>query len=581
MKKKISKLVMGIIFLSIFLTLACTSNKELPLDLIESIKRCSGGVWGENSKTLYYTADGFLWQHSIENNSKKRISDLEGIRGTPMLSSDYSRIAIVKDEEIWIIRLKDEFVENKIKGDIQSGWDLSADAAEVIFNGDGNIWSEVSKNNHHAYVKKSEEWFGMNELFIDDKLIEKEEGILWIFSPYDSPIEWSRDGERLYFISAKSGWSKIYSVKKNGEDLRKETSGSGDDRDFTILSDGSILFVSNRNLYVEWSLWIKKPNQDAELLFGKDGFVRSVSVSPDEELASFLYSTPTQPFELYALNLNSKNLIKLSNNSTEELKNYAVQPKVISYMSGDHEVQGVFYLPDEGNTEAKIPAIIKLHGGPSVHDGLNWNNTIQFLATRGYAVLTINYTGSVGYGKEFEEKDFYRIGKDDCDDVAAAAKYLKTLKEPEIDKIGVTGSSYGGYLTNLVIGRYPDLFDAAVSWFGISNWNTIFEFENLHPVVRKFFLNRLGSKLQYPDLYFEASPVNYADSINTPLLIMHGDIDNVVPFSQSQEFYNLFNEKEKIVDLIKYEEEGHGWSKKETKIDSYKRMEEWFERYLK
>ena len=420
----------------------------------------------------------------------------------------------------------------------------------------------------------------MNELFIDDKIIEKEEGILWIFSPYDIPIEWSYDGERLYFISARSGWSKIYSVNKNGEGLRQETFGSGDDRDFTILSDGSILFVSNRSLYVEWSLWIKKPNQDAELLFGKDGFVRSVSVSPNEEWASFLYSTPTQPFELYTFNLNSKKLIKLSNNSSEELKNYAIQPKVISYMSGDHKVQGIFYLPNASNTEAKVPAIIKLHGGPSVHVGMNWNNTIQFLASRGYAVLTINYTGSVGYGKEFEEEDFYRIGKEDCDDVAEAAKYLKTLNEPKIDKIGVTGSSYGGYLTNLVIGRYPDLFDAAVNWFGISNWNTIFEFENLHPVVRKFFLNRLGSKPQYSDLYFEASPVNYANSISTPLLIMHGDSDNIVPFSQSQEFYNLLNNNGEIVDLIKYENEGHGWSKKETRLDAYKRMEEWFEKYL-
>ncbi len=581
MKNKLLKLNVFIIFLSIVFVLSCTSSEELPFNLIESIKRCSGAVWGENSKTIYYTSEGMLWHHSIENNSKKRIGDFDGIHGIPKLSSDYSRIAFVKDEEIWIVRLKDEFVENKIKGDIGSGWDLSTDTTAVIFSGEGNIWSEVSKNNHHAYVKKSEEWFGMNELYIDDKMIEKEEGIAWIFSPYDSPIEWSCDGERLYFISARSGWSKIYSVNQSGDDLRQETFGNGDDRDFTVLSDGSILFVSNRNQYVEWSLWIKRPDQDAELLFGNDGFVWSVSLSPDEEWASFRFSTPTQPFELYAFHLVSKDLLIVSNNASEELENYAIQPEVISYLSGDITVQGVLYLPEESSLEAKIPAIIKLHGGPSVHDGLNWNSTFQFLATRGYAVLTINYTGSVGYGKEFEEENFYRIGKEDGDDVAAAARYLKTLKDPEIDKIGVMGSSYGGYLTNLVIGRYPDLFNAAISWFGISNWNTIFDFENLHPVVRTFFLNRLGSRQDYSDLYSEASPVYYADSIHTPLLIIHGESDVVVPFSQSQEFYDLLKEKEKMVDLIQYEEEGHGWSKKENRIDAYKRMEKWFKKYLK
>ena len=587
MKNRISKLAIGIISLSLLLLFSftthdsCHSSKGLPFELSESIKQCSGGVWGKDSKILYYSAKGMLWQYSLESNSKKTITDLNNIQGKPELSADYSRIAFVKNGEIWIMQLKDGSVVNKIKGDIQSGWNLKANADEVVFSGDGNIWSAVSINNQHAYVRKSEEWFGMNELYIDDKMIAKEEGIAWIFSPYDSPIEWSPDGERLYFISERSGWSKIYSVNKNGEDPREETFCNGDDRDFTILSDGALLFVSNRNRSEEWSLWIKKPGRDAEPVFGKGGFISSVSVSPDKEWVSFLYSNPVEPFELYTLNLNSKHLIKISTNSSEKLKNYAIRPKVISFRSGDHEVQGILYLPYTSYFKGEIPTIIRLHGGPSMQDGLNWNSTFQYFATRGYAVLAINYTGSVGYGKEFEEADLYRIGKEDCDDVATAAKYLKSLKEPEIGKIGVMGGSYGGYLTNLVIGRYPHLFNAAVGSFGISDWNTIFEFEKLHPVVRNFFLNRLGNKPEHSDLYFEASPVNYADSIITPLLLMHGDSDIVVPIGQSQEFYNLLKKKGKNVDFIKYEKEGHGWSRKETRMDANKRTEEWFERYLK
>jgi len=587
MKKTIAILYVACITFLPIIIISCNSDdytalsNALSFETIESIKGCSGGVWGENSKTLYYTSGGYLWEHSVRDNSRERISDMEGFGGKPKLSSDHSRLAIMKDGEIWIIRLEDEVVESKITGDLRSGWDLNADATDVIFSGEGNIWSQVSINNHHAYVRKSEEWFGMNALFIDDKLVEEEEGIVWVFSPYDSPIEWSGDGERLYFISARSGWSKIYSIHKNGEALRQETFGEGDDRDFTFLSDGSIVFVSNRELRVEWSLWIKRPGENAEYLFGRDGFVRSVSVSPDEKWVSFLYSTPTQPFELYALNLVSGDLLQLSDNAPEELLNDVIQPEVVSFKSGDREVQGILYLPDSTATEAKIPAIIKLHGGPSVHDGLDWKSPCQFFATRGYAVLLVNYSGSVGYGKVFEEENFYSIGKEDCDDVAAAARFLRTLKEPEIGKIGVTGSSYGGYLTNLVIGRYPHLFDVAVSWFGISNWNTIFEFERLNMVVRTFFLNRLGMWQQNADLYNEASPVTYADSIRTPFLIMHGDLDTIVPYNQSQEFYDRLKEKEKFVDLIKYEDEGHGWSRKETRADAYRRMEEWFERYLK
>jgi dipeptidyl aminopeptidase/acylaminoacyl peptidase len=586
MRKKISNRIIAFYLLVIFLALSCADqdgdhSKTLPFDLLESINGCSGATWGENSKTIFYTADGSLWQHSITDNSKTKIAGLEGVGGTPQMSFDYSRLAILKDGEIWIIRREDQLVEKKIEGDIRSGWDLNTDATGVLFSGEGNIWSEVSETGDHAYVKKSEEWFGVNELYVNDKLIEKEEGILWLFSPYASPIEWSGDGERLYFISARSGWSKIFSVNKKGEDIRQETFGMGDDRDLNILTDGSMLFVSNRNLHVEWSLWMKRPGQEAECLFGKNGFVRSVSVSPDEKWVSFLYSTPAQPFELYALNLDSGDLIQLSKNTPEDLENFIIQPEVISYMSGDREVQGILYLPDTTITESPVPAIVKLHGGPSMHDGLNWKGSVQYFASRGYAVLIVNYTGSVGYGKAFEEENFYSIGKEDCDDVAAAAAFLKTLEEPEIGKIGVTGSSYGGYLTNLVIGRYPDLFDVGVSWFGISNWNTLFEFERLNLVVRTFFLNRLGTRDQYADLYNFASPVTYADSIMTPLLIMHGDLDTIVPYGQSQEFNELLNQKGKVVDLIKYEDEGHGWSRKETRADAYRRMEEWFERYLR
>jgi dienelactone hydrolase len=587
MKRKSIYLYFAVIIFLLIFIISCNSNnkavlsKALSLNTIESIKRCSGGVWGENSITLYYTSDGILWKHSISDNSRKRITRLKGVGGTPELSFDHSRIAVIENGEVCIIRLEDDVVVNKIAGDLSSGWDLNADATDVIFSGEGNIWSEVSINNHHAYVKKSEEWFGLNALCIDDKVIEEEEGIVWMFSPYDSPIEWSDDGERLFFISARSGWSKIYSVNKDGDDLRQETFGKGDDRDFTVLSNGTLLFVSNRQLHVEWSLWIKRPDRDAEPIFGRNGFVRSVAVSPDEKWVSFLYSTPTQPFELYAFDLMSGDLVQVSKNTPEELKQVVIQPDVISYMSGDREVQGILYLPDSTATEAKIPAIIKLHGGPSVHDGLDWKSPCQFFASRGYAVLIINYTGSVGYGKAFEEKNFYSIGKEDCDDVAAAARYLKSLKEINIGKIGVTGGSYGGYLTNLVIGRYPHLFDVAVSRYGISNWNTIFDFERLNLVVRTFFLNRLGPGELNTDLYTKASPVTYADSVITPFLIVHGDSDTIVPYNQSQEFFNVLTEKEKFVKFVTYEDEGHGWSKKETRKDAYRRMEEWFEKYLR
>ncbi len=439
----------------------------------------------------------------------------------------------------------------------------------------------ISPKGNIAKIKRSPDYFGSNDLMIDDKTVAQEEGIVWIFSPYASPLKWGPDGERLYFISAESGWSKIYSMNRDGSDKRQETFGAGDDRDFSVLSDSSMIFLSNRELAVEWSIWTKKDDNEAHLLYSQKGLIKDVSISPDERWIAFQSSTPTSPFEIFILNIESGKVFQVTTNGDAELRNRAATPEVISYRSRNRQVQGILYKPKNLTSLERHPAILRLHGGPSMQDVLMWSKPDQYLAAHGYVVLTINYAGSVGYGKIFEESDLNRIGNEDCDDVAQAAEYLKSLSFVDDDKVGVMGSSYGGYLTNLVIGKYPGLFAAAVSWFGISDWLTIFNFPRLHPFVRFFFYNRLGPIDQYYELYKSASPLTYANSIRTPLLIIHGDADIVVPIQQSEILYDKMKHFSKNVTFIRYKDEGHGWSRKGTRTDAYNRTVNWFDRYLR
>lgn len=556
-------------------------QKPLSFDAIEAIKTTSPAVWDKNGDTLYFTSSNSLWFYSIKKDAQKELPLKDSLSGEPRISQDGKSLAVqCGSHDVCIVKLTDGSIVKKASGEMDSRWDIKPDGSDIVFGGKGFIWCRVSKKGQQAHVKKSPEMFGKNELYIDDHNVLTESGIVWIFSPYGSPLEWSPDGARLYFLSAKTGWTKIWSMRFDGTDIRQETFGPGDDRDFSVLRNGSIIFVSNRNKRMEWSLWMKSPGKKAKFLYGKDCMIRGINISPDEKKISFQYSTPVFPEELFIYDIVTKKALQITHNSPSQLGSLTF-PKVVEYKSGNRSIEGMLFIPDTTKKDHSLPAIVLLHGGPSMHDGLSWSAMRQYLASRGFIIFDINYTGSAGYGKTFEESDRYRIGIEDCDDAANAALYLATL--PRVDKmaIGVTGSSYGGYLTNLVIGRYPELFSAAVDWFGITDWRTIFRVPRLHPVVKFFFLDRLGDSLQNKDLYRMSSPVRYAKAIKTPLMIVHGDSDFVVPFSQAVEFYDSLKANNKTVDFIKYSKEGHGWMRKETRLDALNKMTAWFDKYLK
>ena len=569
-----------ILFGTLSLMISCRQSGD------DNIRSFSKTAWSDDSQALFYTSEGVLWKAAFPDLQPTRFLRHNGFTGTPVSLIDRNQLAVQNNNEVWLIDLKGERIGSTVKLADQAGdrqgpvWGIDPLRGSVFFQESDHLWMTISSKGNIAKVKRSPDYFGFNDLMIDEKTVAQEEGIVWIFSPYASPLKWGPGGERLYFISAESGWSKIYSMNRGGSDRRQETIGAGDDRDFTVLSDGTIIFLSNRELAVEWSIWTKKDDNEVHLLYSQKGLIKDVSISPDERWIAFQSSTPTSPFEIFILNRGSGKVFQVTTNSDAELRNRAVTPEVISYKSRNRQVQGILYKPKNVTSLERYPALLRLHGGPSMQDVLMWSKTDQYLAAHGYVVLTINYAGSVGYGKIFEESDLYRIGNEDCDDVARAAEYLKSLPFIEADKIGVMGSSYGGYLTNLVIGKYPGLFSAAVSWFGISDWLTIFNFPRLHPFVRFFFQNRLGPMDQYYELYKSASPLTHADSIRTPLLIIHGDADIVVPIQQSEILYDKMKHSGKNVELIRYKGEGHGWSRKGTSTDAYNRTINWFDRYL-
>lgn len=180
------------------------------------------------------------------------------------------------------------------------------------------------------------------------------------------------------------------------------------------------------------------------------------------------------------------------------------------------------------------PLILLPHGGPASRNVLNFDYWTQFLASRGWAVLQVNFRGSSGYGKEFLQAGFQRWGLEMQDDLTDAAQYAIEQGIADPERICIVGGSYGGYAALMGVVKTQDLYRCAVSFAGVSDLRSLLKDK------RQFLGYELGSERQLGawwsdrDRLKATSPVNHADKIRTPLLIVHGAEDRTVPVEQSR-----------------------------------------------
>ncbi|MFC7137346.1 prolyl oligopeptidase family serine peptidase [Halobaculum litoreum] len=242
------------------------------------------------------------------------------------------------------------------------------------------------------------------------------------------------------------------------------------------------------------------------------------------------------------------------------------------------EIGAVFY--DSG--ERPSPLVVNPHGGPRHHDRLSFSYRTQFLLSRGFSVLQVNYRGSTGRGREFVEELYDDWGGAEQGDVATAAEHvLSTYDWLDEDRVVVYGGSYGGYSANWQLVQFPDLYAAGVTWVGLSD---LFDMaENTMPHFRsELMVKYLGEPDDNAALYEERSPVTHVENVDAPLLIVHGVNDRRVPVSQARILRDALDEAgfEAGTDY-EYEElgeEGHGSSDIDDKIRSLELLDDFLDR---
>ncbi len=180
---------------------------------------------------------------------------------------------------------------------------------------------------------------------------------------------------------------------------------------------------------------------------------------------------------------------------------------------------------------------------------------------------------------EFQRANVKDLGGGDLEDEVYAAKFMTATGFVDSTKIGITGGSYGGYMTLMAVGKKPELWAAGVELYGIIDWYTMLKHED--PFLQEYEKSLLGDPEKDRAVYENASPIKFIRNATAPLLVLQGDNDIRVPKEEAQQVVAIYKEIGKPVDVHIYPQEGHGFAKRENQIDSINRTIAWFDRYLK
>ncbi|PWW27764.1 dipeptidyl aminopeptidase/acylaminoacyl peptidase [Cytobacillus oceanisediminis] len=293
-------------------------------------------------------------------------------------------------------------------------------------------------------------------------------------------------------------------------------------------------------------------------------------------------SKPSYPGDLYLLDVPTGELEQLTNVNEEFLgKVELADAEPIQFKSSDDwDLHGWIMKPVHLQDGDKAPLVVEIHGGPHAMYANSYFHEFQCLAGKGYAVLFINPRGSHGYGQQFVDAVRGDYGGKDYEDIMDAVDYaLKSYSFIDKDRLGVTGGSYGGFMTNWIIG-HTNRFKAAVTQRSISNW---ISFYGVSDIGYYFTDWQIKSDLSNIDKLWKHSPLAYVNEMDTPLLILHSEKDYRCPIEQAEQLFIALKHRKKTAKFVRFPESNHELSrsgKPNLRISRLNYIAGWFDQYL-
>lgn len=409
-----------------------------------------------------------------------------------------------------------------------------------------------------------------------------------IFQP-----EFSPDGLSLAYLSNESGWDNLYLYDLETGATRALTAERADlgqpawaqgMRAYAFTPDGrALLFLRGEGgSRALWAYDLRENKAQPLPAFPEYTWLAQPAVAPRSGRFAALASAPTIPTRVVSTDAHLGGARVRARSAGESVPAADLStPRAIEWATaGDATAHGLYYPPASGRYAGTglPPAIVLVHGGPTGQATMAYDATAQFFATRGYAVLQVNYRGSTGYGRAYMQALRENWGVYDVEDTVSGARHLADSGLADGGRLVVMGGSTGGYTVLQTLVTHPGVFKAAICMFGVSNLFTLAA--DTHKFEERYLDSMIGPLPEASARYRERSPLFVADRIRDPVAVFQGAIDRVVPREQSDAIVEALRRRGVPHEYHVYEGEGHGWRKSETVAAFYTAVERFLKQYV-
>lgn len=566
--------------------------------------------WSPNGKSLAFASGGNIWVVSASGGRPVQITYGAAGAGDPRGAGDrwpqwnhdgkwiLFQSGRHGDNELWVVSADGKTTNYLATTEIYSGIDeldnVMADDEVASDRFDPTpAWSP--DGSRLSYTERSREFFSGKLKVLDFDAAtgsatgapqelytaKRDRGGAWVIDH----VAWSPDGKSLAFTLQDSDWDKVYLLPSRGGRPRQITQGDSEDSSPVFSPDGkSLAIVSNRGVPEESHIWIVPldggaPRQLTDLPPGAE---KSPQWSPDGKKIYFVRSTPSESPDLYvASTSDDSDAHALTHTLPQNFESTGIAPPTVAhYKSKDGlPVAGILYLPLGYRAGTRYPTVIWAHGGPEGQVTLSFSPWSLYLAQQGYVVFLPNFRGSTGYGEKFRNLNVEDCGGGEVDDVAAGVAYLVDQGIADPKRVAIGGGSHGGTMVNYAVTKYPDLWAAALSLFGVADRATYIQRTNRNSAIR-WETKMGGTPEESPASYRKADILPDVPKIEAPLLVLWGQDDPQVPPYESAQLVAALKKNGKTFVAFSYPNEGHGFSQPAHRLDAYRKEAEFLRLYL-